>query len=110
METNHQNGNESIFKQQEKITLPDKEIDDMRDNQYAGIYAELVPLIGKQATIKIWNNFKGISATFPQSLYSKEYFQEYIRSHEKNMKAADMARELGLSERRVRQIIKELKA
>lgn len=77
--------------------------------RYSGVYKEIAELLGDAATMKLWKNFSGLNITFPQKLYSKEYREEYIREKMHIMKPSEIARNLGLSERRVRQIIVEIK-
>lgn len=77
--------------------------------QYSGIYKELSELLGDNATIKIWKYFSGLNVTFPQRLYSKEFTRAYIAENMNDMKPAEMAKTMGLSERRIRQIIAEIK-
>ncbi len=85
--------------------------DEMEKNpeQYGGIYKELADLLGDAAVIRIWKNYAGLSVTFPMRLYSREYIREYIREHCDSMKPSEIGRLLGLSERRVRQLIHELR-
>ena len=77
--------------------------------RYCGIYKDLAELIGDAATLKIWKNFSGLNITFPQKLYSIEFRKEFIRENMEIMKTSEMAKTLGLSERRVRQIISEIR-
>ena len=77
--------------------------------RYSGVYKELAELIGDAATLKVWKRFSGLNITFPQKLYSKEFRKEYIRENMDVVKPAEMAKLLGLSERRVRQIIVEIR-
>ena len=100
-----------IFKSDSLQLNIDEEVIEINSNpeRYSGIYKELAELLGDNATIKIWKRFSGLNITFPQKLYSKEYRKEYIKEKMQSMKPAEMAKELGLSERRVRQIIVEIK-
>lgn len=100
-----------IFKNDSLQLNIDEEVIEINSNpeRYSGIYKELAELLGDNATIKIWKRFSGLNITFPQKLYSKEYRKEYIKEKMHTMKPAEMAKELGLSERRVRQIIVEIK-
>lgn len=100
-----------IFKNDSLQLNIDEEVIEINSNpeRYSGIYKELAELLGDNATIKIWKRFSGLNITFPQKLYSKEYRKEYIKEKMHKMKPAEMAKELGLSERRVRQIIVEIK-
>ncbi len=77
--------------------------------RYSGIYKELAELLGDAAMLKVWKRFSGLNVTFPQKLYSKEFCKEYIRDNMETAKPSDMAKMLGLSERRIRQIIVEIK-
>ncbi|MCR5665826.1 MAG: hypothetical protein K6G01_03250 [Eubacterium sp.] len=76
---------------------------------YCAIYKELTDLIGEQNARKIWQEYRGMSIQFPQRLYSKEYTRDFIAENLDTMKPREMATLLNLTERRVRQIIKELK-
>jgi len=76
---------------------------------YHDIYRELAELIGVQNTKKIWERLHGLSVQFPQRLYSRTYSREYVRDHMDSMKIKDMAVHLSLTDRRVRQIIQELR-
>lgn len=78
--------------------------------QYGGIYKELAELLGDAAVVRIWKSYAGLSVTFPMKLYSKEYIHEFIKEHCGDMKPSEIGRVLGLSERRVRQLIHELRA
>ncbi len=100
-----------IFKKDSLQLNNDEEVVAMNSNpeRYSGVYKELAELLGDAATQKIWRRFSGLSITFPQKLYSKEFRIDYIRHSMQQMKPAEMARVLGLSERRVRQIIVEIK-
>ncbi len=99
-----------IFKN-DSIKLESEEVMVINSNpeRYSGIYKEIAELLGDVATLKIWKRFSGLNITFPQKLYSKEFRKDYIRENMIEMKPAEMARALGLSERRVRQIIVEIK-
>jgi hypothetical protein len=77
--------------------------------RYSGIYKDLAELIGDGSTLKIWKHFSGLNITFPQKLYSIEFRKEYIMENMNNLKPSEMAKVLGLTERRVRQIISEIK-
>ena len=74
---------------------------------YCETYRELAELIGEAAVIKIWRNYSGLTITFPRQLYSRDYIREYIRNNAGVLKPAEIARNVGLTERRVRQIIHE---
>lgn len=83
----------------------------MSKNQekYSQLYKELAQLIGDAATIKLWENYQGLNIAFPKKLYSNEYVKNFILENINRMSIQDMAKEVGLSDRRVRQILKENK-
>ncbi|WP_081778605.1 Mor transcription activator family protein [Butyrivibrio proteoclasticus] len=80
-----------------------------KPEKYSGIYKELVELLGEAATMKVWKRFAGLNITFPQKLYSEEYRKDFIRNNMDEMKSSEIARILGLTERRIRQIIAEIR-
>jgi hypothetical protein len=78
-------------------------------DRYSGIYKEFAELLGDAATLKIWKRFSGLNVTFPQKLYSEAYRKDYIKNNMDKIKTAELAKNVGLSERRIRQIIKEMR-
>ena len=78
-------------------------------SQYNEIYRELAELVGNAAVMKIWNRYSGVSITFPRQLYSRAYIRKSIEENMGVMKPAEIARMVGLTERRVRQIIQEIR-
>ncbi len=99
-----------IFKKT-SLQLNKEEVMDMKSHpeRFSGIYKELAELLGDAATMKIWKQFSGLNVTFPQKLYSKEFRKDYIRENMNRAKPAEIAKLLGLSERRIRQLIVEIK-
>ena len=77
--------------------------------RYSGVYKELAELLGDDATLKIWKRFSGLNISFPKKLYSIEFRKEFISENMHTMKPSEMAKTLGLTERRVRQIIVEIR-
>lgn len=88
-----------------------EEVEDVKSNpeRYAGIYRELAEILGEGAVNKIWKHFSGMNVTFPQRLFSQEYTRDFIKTHWDDMSASEIARAVGLSERRVRQIASEIR-
>ena len=76
---------------------------------YFDIYRELAELIGVQNTKKVWNRYRGLTIQFPQRMYSQAYTKDFIRDNMNSMTIKEMAVQLNLTDRRVRQIIKELR-
>lgn len=77
--------------------------------QYSEVYRGLAELIGDTAVRKIWKNYAGMTVTFPMQLYSRDYIRRFIADNAGKKKPSEIARIVGLSERRVRQILQELK-
>ncbi len=78
-------------------------------DRYSGVYKEMADLLGDAAAVKIWKRFSGLNISFPQRLYSKEFTRQFIEENMGTMRPYDIARNVNLSERRVRQIINEIK-
>ena len=76
---------------------------------YFDIYRELAEIIGVQNTKKVWNRYRGLTIQFPQRMYSQVYTKDFIRDHMDSMTIKEMAVQLNLTDRRVRQIVKELR-
>jgi hypothetical protein len=100
-----------IFKKDSLQLNIDEEVAAMNSNpeRYSGVYKELAELIGDAATMKIWKRFSGLNITFPQKLYSIDFRKDFIMENMESMRPSEIAKALGLSERRVRQIIAEIK-
>lgn len=81
----------------------------IRPEEMNEVYRELAELVGTTAAVKIWKYFAGQTVTFPQRIYSREYTRDYIESHMETEKAGEMARKLFLSERRVRQLMQQIR-
>ena len=77
--------------------------------RYSGVYKEIADLLGDAAAIKVWKRFSGLNITFPQKLYSKEYTRRFISENMSSLSPQEIAKRVSLSERRVRQIISEIK-
>lgn len=78
-------------------------------DKYSQLYKELAELIGDTATIKLWENYQGLNISFPKKLYSNEYVKRFILENKDKMSVQEIAKEMGLSDRRIRQILKENK-
>jgi len=77
--------------------------------RYAELYKELAGLIGDAAVRKLWKAYGGVTITFPTRLYSRDFTRQFIGKNMSSMKPSEMAKELRLSERRVRQIMREIR-
>ena len=77
--------------------------------KYSEAYRELAELLGDTAVLKLWRRYSGLNVIFPKKLYSREYTRKFIETNMGVIKTSEMSRMVDLSERRVRQIIKEIK-
>lgn len=78
--------------------------------QFSEIYKDLAELVGVGNARKIWKVYAGLNITFPQRLYSREYTRTFIAKNYQDKSPRELAKATGLSERRVRQIIREIKS
>lgn len=78
--------------------------------KYSRLYRELAELIGETSMRKLWKAYGGISVTFPTKLFSQEYIRGYVLEHQNDLTPTEMAKELMLTERRVRQILKDVRS
>ena len=71
-----------------------------KSGYYSEVYREMAELIGEAAVIKLWRSYSGLTVTFPRQLYSREYIREYIRGNMGVLKPSEIARNVGMTERR----------
>lgn len=77
---------------------------------YNKTYQELAGVLKNDRQVHaVWEHYAGVSVTFPKSLYSRKYTRQLIREAMGKEKPAGIARRTGLTERRVRQIIREIR-
>lgn len=83
---------------------------DTNIEDYCEFYQELYRMVNdSEAMQEIYERYRGLTITFPKKLYSKEYVHKYLAENYGKVKIQVMARHLELSERRVRQLISEIK-
>lgn len=87
-----------------KISGNTVEIDNLRD-----IYQEIATETDIKTAIAIHKLFGGQQISFPKKLYCSDYVNSYIRKNYKGRNIRELARQFGISERRVRQILHKLK-
>lgn len=77
---------------------------------YNRVYQELVGVLKNERQVyAMWEHYGGVTVTFPKGLYSREYTRQLIAEAMGKEKPASLARRTGLTERRVRQIIREIR-
>lgn len=75
---------------------------------YSGVYKEMVEILGEEATLKIYENFRGQQVTFPMRLYSKSYVEEYIIKNYNGKNIKEILRKLGYTCNWIQQVINKL--
>lgn len=79
-------------------------------SNYCELYQEIAALLSNPDDVKvIYNHFKGLSVCFPKKLYSRTYTRKYIKENYGKLPVQEIAKTLDLSDRRIRQIAKEIK-
>lgn len=77
---------------------------------YNRVYQELASVLKNERQLHaVWEHYAGVSVSFPKSLYSRAYIRKLIEEAMGREKPASIARRIGLTERRVRQIIREIR-
>lgn len=79
-------------------------------NNLCYVYREIAEVIGSAGAEQMWRLFRGQTVEFPQRLFSREAVRNYISENMTEMTPKELAREVELTDRRVRQIIKEIKS
>ena len=58
---------------------------------------------------KIYNRYRGLTISFPKKLYNRKFVLQYILENQGKETTQVIARNLDLSERRVKQLLKEIR-
>ena len=66
-----------------------------QDEDYRGIYKDMVEVLGYDTTLKIYQNYKGQQITFPMRLYSDKYLIDYLNKYYDGKKLKQISRKLG---------------
>ena len=72
-----------------------------------GAYNDIANLLGIEATVKLYNAYRGQQITFPVQLFSKEFITSQIVSGYNGYNIKQLATKYGYSERWIRKILKE---
>ena len=75
--------------------------------KYAGIYNDLVELLGEEAVQIVFKNMAGQQITFPKRLYTKEYVVQETKDITSSAELEKEALKYGYTQRRLKQLIKE---
>ena len=94
----------------DSIELVQEDVDvDAESEFYCDVYKELVEIVGAATTRKLWKHYHGLTIQFPQRLYSRTYSRDFVRENMETMTTKEMATQLSLTDRRVRQISREIR-
>ena len=77
----------------------------LRSSDFNGIYADVYEYLGEDIVRKINKQYKGQQITFPMRLFSKGYVIRFIWERYNGKNTKELARELGYSERWIKQLI-----
>lgn len=80
----------------------------LNSDDYRGIYAEMVDILGEDVVKKIHKYYKGQQINLPVKLYSYDYIEKYIVKNYNKKSLREMARELEYSDKWVSKLIKKI--
>lgn len=76
---------------------------------FRGIYEEMSEILGEEIVRIIHKHYKGQQINFPMKLHSNQYLEKYIIENYSQKGVREMSRDLGYSDKWVKQLIKKLK-
>lgn len=76
---------------------------------FRGIYEEMSEILGEEIVRIIHKHYKGKQINFPMKLHSNQYLEKYIIENYSQKGVREMSRDLGYSDKWVKQLIKKLK-
>ena len=76
-----------------------------KKQHYNGIYQDMAVNLGEEMTKKVHQFYRGQQVTFPMRLYSNQYTIEYLIQHYNGQNLKQLSRELGYTERWIKQLI-----
>lgn len=72
-------------------------------------YRDLEKIIGIEATLKLYQEYRGMQLNFPIRLISRAYFLEILRTHYTGSNKQALARKYGYSQRSVERMLREIR-
>lgn len=76
---------------------------------YNILYKELSELIGVEATLKMYKQFKGQQITFPVRLYSSDCIKNQVLKEYNGANFKELAKKYGYSEKTIRRMVNKVK-
>lgn len=87
--------------------MTDMQVDDVMIGALQPVYQQLNELIGTEATIAVWQEFKGTQLTLPSHLYNRKLVSQRLRFEYDGTNVQELARRYQYSEKWFRQVIKQ---
>lgn len=88
-------------------TMPEIDKTKIKCEDLNGAYSELASIIGVDAVLKIYSEFRGTSMFFPVELLGREYILSQIVAEYNGHNIKQLATKYGYTEKWVRKIIKD---
>ncbi|WP_338631014.1 Mor transcription activator family protein [Clostridium baratii] len=80
-----------------------------KNENYSGIYKDMVEVLGEEMVLKIYENYRGQQVTFPMRLYSKKYIIKYLMQNYNGKNLKEISRKLGYTCNWLQQVISKEK-
>lgn len=74
------------------------------------LYERLEQLLGEEAMLMVWSEYKGTQINFPAHLYNRQRVQQSLLNDHLNDKPQQLARRYGYSQKWVQQIQRQGRA
>ena len=71
------------------------------------IYGEISEVIGIEATLQLYDTFKGTQLNLPKKPFNTQYIYQLIKKNYNGRNMSELSRTLDYTERRLWQIIRE---
>lgn len=72
------------------------------------VYRDLERVVGKQSTLAIYQEFRGLQVNFPIRLISRAYMKDLLRTEYTGKNKQKIATHYGYSQRSIERMLKEL--
>lgn len=109
LEYTERNIRQRLKRRQKDVFKEDIAVEQSGMVKYRPIYNEIFVMFGEEITSQIYNLYKGHQISFPKKLYTEKYRDSFLRENIGNKKISELAEELGYTERRINQLLKEYK-
>lgn len=83
-------------------------VSNMDTKSWHPVYQELKQIIGVEATMKLFDEYKGTQLSFPIRLVSRQYLQQAIATEYDGTNKRKLAKKYGYSQRTIERIIRTI--